>query len=81
MSHVRLHALALRGWGLGTESICVCGKAVGVGGGELCWLILERTAKETVSRFSHSLIPNNQEALLGHNQKTNKHNKKQIAYE
>ena len=33
MSHVRLHALALRGWGLGTESICVCGKVVGVGGG------------------------------------------------
>ena len=67
MSHVRLHPLALRGWGLGTESICVCGKAGGGGGG--VWVIFECTAKETVSRFSHSLIPNNQEALLGHNQK------------
>ena len=53
----------------------------GGGGRGVCWLILECTAKETVSRFSHSLIPNNQEALLGHNQKTNKHNKKQIAHE
>ena len=61
--------------------LCVRESSEGGGGGGSCSLILECTAKETVSRFSHSLIPNKQDALLGHNQKTNKHNKKQIAHE
>ena len=45
-------------------------------GGGSCWLVLEGTAKETVSRFSHSLIPNNQDALIGHNQKKKTNTKK-----
>ena len=45
-------------------------------GGGSCWLVLEGTAKETVSRFSHSLIPNNQDALIGHNQKKKQTQKK-----
>ena len=55
MSHVRLHPWALWGRGLGTESICVCRKAVGGGGGGgSCWLILEGTAKDSLQIFSLS---------------------------
>ena len=61
---------SLAGLGFG-DWVDLCVRESGGGGGG-CWLILECTARETVSRFSHSLIPNNREALLGHNQ-----NKKQ----
>ena len=71
--------LSLAGLGFGDWVDLCAGKRWGRGGGGRVgwfWKVLQKT----VSRFSHSLKLNNQDALLGHNQKTNKHNKKQIAH-